>query len=221
MDTLRGLDPASRKWTDRTDQTQIEPLTEQPNDTSTKTEIVSSDAEALILVDSQDRELGFLDKSTCHDGAGVLHRAFSLFIFNPRGELLLQQRAAGKRLWPEFWSNSCCSHPRKGETMDIAVQRRLQQELGLSADLHFTFKFEYSATFRDLGSEHELCWVYVGQTDQQPVINVTEIKDWCWMDPARLSEAISAEPDSYTPWLILEWQRLTREFADRLPITKK
>lgn len=195
---------------------QTEPLTEE----LTKTEIVSSEAEALILVDSEDRELGFLDKSACHDGAGVLHRAFSLFIFNPRGELLLQQRAAEKRLWPEFWSNSCCSHPRQGETMELAVQRRLHQELGMSAELQFTYKFEYTARFGDLGSEHELCWVYVGQTDQQPVINVTEIKDWRWIDPATLSDALRDAPGSYTPWLILEWQRLSREFAHLLPDSK-
>ena len=192
-------------------------MNDSHNQLQTQDEIVSSEAEALILVDPDDRDIGFLDKSACHDGDGVLHRAFSLFIFNPEGELLLQQRAGEKRLWPEYWSNSCCSHPRRGETMDLAVQRRLQQELGMSADLQFTFKFEYQARFGDLGTEHELCWVYVGQTRQQPVINVTEIKDWRWADPARLSQAIAADPQSYTPWLIMEWERLNREFADRLP----
>ncbi|MEZ5551848.1 MAG: isopentenyl-diphosphate Delta-isomerase [Pseudomonadales bacterium] len=190
------------------------------NQSQTKDEIVSSEAEPLILVDSNDQETGFLDKSACHDGAGILHRAFSLFIFNPAGELLLQQRAAEKRLWPGYWSNSCCSHPRRGETMDLAVRRRLQQELGMAADLQFTYKFEYQARFADLGAEHELCWVYVGRSDQEPVINVTEISDWRWVDPARLSSAIAADPDSYTPWLIMEWERLNREFPERLPARK-
>ena len=91
--------------------------------------VVSSESEALILVDENDREIGFSSKDSCHDGPGILHRAFSLFIFNTAGELLLQQRSAGKRLWPLYWSNSCCSHPRAGETMELAVNRRLQQEL--------------------------------------------------------------------------------------------
>jgi isopentenyl-diphosphate delta-isomerase len=184
----------------------------------TKAEIVSSESESLILVDSSDREIGYLDKSAAHDGNGVLHRAFSLFIFNADGQLLLQRRARGKRLWPGFWSNSCCSHPRKGEKMDQAVHRRLEQELGMNADLEFAYKFEYHAPFGSLGSEHELCWVYVGRTDAQPVINTTEIMDWVWIDPAELSRAISKEPERYTPWLKLEWERLSSEFADRLPL---
>ncbi|MFW6093307.1 MAG: isopentenyl-diphosphate Delta-isomerase, partial [Pseudomonadota bacterium] len=130
----------------------------------TKTETVSSENEPLILVNSDDVEVGQLDKAACHDGSGVLHRAFSLFIFNPAGELLMQRRAPGKRLWPAFWSNSCCSHPRAGEAMDEAVARRLREELSLQAALRFVYKFEYVAHYQDLGTEHELCWVYVGFT---------------------------------------------------------
>lgn len=184
---------------------------------ATKADIVSSESEALILVDPSDRVLGHLDKSAAHDGDGVLHRAFSLFIFNPEGALLLQQRAPGKRLWPQFWSNSCCSHPRQGEAMDEAVHRRLEQELGMTADLSFTYKFEYHARFGTLGSEHELCWVYVGTTRDEPVINTTEIMDWRWIDPAALSRDIADTPERYTPWLKMEWERLTTEFAARLP----
>lgn len=185
--------------------------------TSTKIDIVSSESEALILVDSSDQVVGYLDKAQAHDGKGVLHRAFSLFVFNDQGQLLLQQRAAEKRLWPGFWSNSCCSHPRQSETMDLAVQRRLQQELGLSADLQFTYKFEYQAPFGELGSEHELCWVYVGRTSTEPVVNLTEIMDWRWIDAGALTEAIAAQPDHYTPWLKLEWERLNRDFSALLP----
>jgi len=180
----------------------------------TKSDIVSSEQEPLILVDSDDRELGRLDKSACHDGAGVLHRAFSLFVFNPRGELLLQQRAAGKRLWPSYWSNSCCSHPRAGEDMDDAVGRRLHQELGLRAELQFVYKFEYTAAFEDLGTEHELCWVYVGVTDSDPVINTTEIDDWRWIAPRDLSRELEQDGSRYTPWLKLEWARLRQEFGE-------
>ncbi|MEJ2535320.1 MAG: isopentenyl-diphosphate delta-isomerase [Gammaproteobacteria bacterium] len=96
-------------------------------------EVVSSDTEELILVDDQDREVGFETKAGCHDGGGLLHRAFSLFVFNPEGQLLLQRRAADKRLWPLYWSNSVCSHPRRGESMTEAVQRRLRQELRIDS----------------------------------------------------------------------------------------
>ena len=182
----------------------------------TKSEIVSSDQEPLILVDNADREIGFLDKSSCHDGDGVLHRAFSLFIFNQRGELLLQRRAAGKRLWPSYWSNSCCSHPRRGELMGEAVQRRMEQELGLRAPLRFVYKFEYQARFGDQGTEHELCWVYVGQTTEQPVINTTEIDEWRWIAPEALDAELAAGEDTFTPWFQMEWQRLRGDLPDLL-----
>ena len=91
--------------------------------------IVSSESEQLILVDRDDNEIGYVSKADAHDGAGMLHRAFSLFLFNDAGELLLQQRAPEKRLWGGYWSNSCCSHPRRGESLDIATSRRLLDEL--------------------------------------------------------------------------------------------
>ena len=188
------------------------------DDTQTKADIVSSESEHLILVDPADQVVGHLDKSAAHDGVGVMHRAFSLFVFNAEGQLLLQQRAPDKRLWPEFWSNSCCSHPRRGETMDGAIHRRLQQELGLSATLNFAYKFEYRAPFGDLGTEHELCWGYIGVTSAEPVVNTTEIMSWRCVAPAELSRDIAAHPERYTPWLKMEWERLTDDFANRLPI---
>lgn len=182
----------------------------------TKSDIVSSEEEPLILVDAEDRELGRLSKAECHDGDGILHRAFSLFVLNDRRELLLQRRAAGKRLWPSYWSNSCCSHPRAGEPMAQAVHRRLFQELGLRAHLEFVYKFEYVAPYRDLGTEHELCWVYVGMSRDVPVINTTEIETWRWIAAADLTHELEHNGDAYTPWLKLEWVRLRREFGDDL-----
>lgn len=186
------------------------------NQALTKDESVSSESEELILVNAADEELGFLDKAACHDGAGTLHRAFSLFIFNDKGELLIQQRQASKRLWPLYWSNTCCSHPRRGESMDQAVHRRLEQELGMHAALEFAFKFEYNAQFESEGSEHELCWVYLGQSDDAPVANTTEINAWRWIAPDALDAEMQAAPDQFTPWLKMEWQRLRAEFPDRL-----
>ena len=103
--------------------------------------IVSSEEDALILVDADDAEIGSRSKAECHNGDGVLHRAFSVFLFDNEGRLLLQQRAAGKRLWPLYWSNTCCSHPRRGEQIDEAAGRRLHDELHTSARLEFIYKF--------------------------------------------------------------------------------
>jgi isopentenyl-diphosphate delta-isomerase len=182
----------------------------------TRHRIVSSDEEQLILVDSSDREIGTRAKSDCHDGAGILHRAFSLFVFNAQGALLLQQRHPDKRLWPLFWSNSCCSHPRAGEGMDLAVGRRLEQELGLRATLGFLYKFEYTAHFGDAGTEHELCSVYAGTTTAEPVINTTEIANWRWIAPTALDAELAASPEHFTPWFKLEWHALRHSHGNRL-----
>ena len=188
------------------------PDTELP----TTHEVVSSDNEELILVDASDREIGFLDKGACHDGEGVLHRAFSLFIFNPAGELLLQQRSEGKRLWPLFWSNSCCSHPRRGESMEVATERRLEQELGMSSRLHHLFSFQYQAPYLDLGSENEVCWVYVGSSGEQPRPNPHEIAAVRWIAPADLDREFEATPEVFTPWFTMEWIRVREAYRDKL-----
>ena len=120
-------------------------MDELGHETSLDNNGIMADSDALILVDEADRGLGHLSKALCHAGRGVLHRAFSLLIFNNRGELLLQQRASTKRLWPLYWSNSCCSHPRRAESMELAIRRRLLEELGLKCDLQFLFKFRYQA----------------------------------------------------------------------------
>lgn len=185
-------------------------------DERSKDEVVSFDDEPLLLVNSADEVIGVRNKAECHNGDGLLHRAFSLFVFNQQGELLMQQRAAGKRLWPMFWSNSCCSHPRQGEEMGEAVHRRLAQELSLDVTLEFLFKFEYQARFSDAGSEHELCWVWVGHTTAEPVANTEEVNDWRWVAPATLDQALGATPEHYTPWFRMEWQRLRNDFGDKL-----
>jgi isopentenyl-diphosphate delta-isomerase len=180
---------------------------------SAASRIVSSDEERLILVDEHDREIGQLDKAACHDGSGILHRAFSLFIFNDDGDLLLQQRSAGKRLWPLYWSNSCCSHPRVGESMPQATARRLRDELDIEADLEFVYKFRYQADFGHLGAEHELCWVYLGRSGQDPTPNSHEIASLRSVPADRLDAELEATPELFTPWFRLEWQRFRREHA--------
>jgi len=173
---------------------------------------ISVDSEPLILVDAADREIGHLDRARCHAGRGVRHRAFSLLIFNRSGELLLQQRSPSKRLWPLYWSNSCCSHPRRAESMETATRRRLREELGLSCPLHFLFKFEYQAQFDSAGAEHELCWVLAGRCSGQLTINPAEISAWRWISPEALqAEMTGPEAGKFTPWFKLEWQRVWRE----------
>jgi isopentenyl-diphosphate Delta-isomerase len=171
----------------------------------------ASDCEHLILVDAADREVGSLDKVRCHAGRGVRHRAFSLLIFNRQGELLLQQRAAAKRLWPRYWSNSCCSHPRRSESMQAATRRRLQEELGLSCPLRFLFKFEYQAQFDAAGAEHELCSVFIGRSDGPVRIDPDEVLAWRWIAPEALEAELAAGSGRFTPWFRLEWQRICGE----------
>jgi len=179
--------------------------------------VVSFDSERLILVDEADREIGHASKADAHAGKGILHRAFSLFVFNPAGELLLQQRAASKPLWPGYWANSCCSHPRGGEDMGAATQRRLREELGFACPLEYLYKFQYHAGYGDAGSETELCWVYVGTSDAPVRVNDTEIAAWRYVKPEALDREIAESPGHFTPWLKMEWQRLRGEFANRLP----
>jgi isopentenyl-diphosphate delta-isomerase len=178
---------------------------------------VAADAEFLILVDAADRELGYLNKTACHQGAGVLHRAFSLLIFNDKGELLLQQRAASKRLWPLYWSNSCCSHPRRSETLATAIHRRLHEELGLSCPLQFLFRFQYQAQFNGAGAEHELCSVYIGRCNGPVRIDRDEVLAWRWISPEALqAELAGPGGEQFTPWFKLEWERIWRDHRAEL-----
>ena len=179
-----------------------------------------ADQETLILVDESDRGVGFMSKDECHWGQGVLHRAFSVLIFNDAGELLIQQRAASKRLWPLYWSNSCCSHPRSRETLEVATRRRLAEELGIACTLKFLFKFKYQAQFDATGAEHELCSVYIGRHRGALAINAEEIAAWRWISPAELGVEMSG-PGAlrYTPWFKLEWARIcTDHRADVLSL---
>ncbi len=177
---------------------------------------VSFDDEPLIVVDADDNVLGYKSKVACHVGEGILHRAFSVFLFDGRGNVLLHQRAAEKPLWGLYWSNSCCSHPRRGETVDEAAVRRVREELGLETALEFLYRFQYHAPFGEKGSERELCSVYVGRVSEDPTVNETEIADWAWVDAETLADDLDARADRYTPWFKMEWKRLREEFWERV-----
>ena len=178
--------------------------------------LMAAESDSLILVDESDREVGHLSRELCHEGRGVLHRAFSLLIFNARGELLLQRRAAGKRLWPLYWSNSVCSHPRRNESMDSAIQRRLHEELGIRCPLSFLFKFQYHAQFDARGSENELCSVFIGRHAGPVRPNREEIAAWRWIGVDELNAEISAGARNFTPWFVLEWARIWQHHRPEL-----
>lgn len=178
--------------------------------------IVSSEAEQLILVDADDRDAGFLSKAQCHDGAGIMHRAFSVFLFNVAGELLVQKRSDSKRLWPGYWSNTCCSHPRRGETLQIATSRRLHDELNVESTLEFVYKFSYQARFDASGAENELCHVFLGRVGDDVRPNELEIAAIRYVSPAVLQAEFVDAADTFTPWFKMEWQALLNEHGAML-----
>lgn len=154
----------------------------------------------LILVDENDKEIGALEKIPVHE-KGLLHRAFSIFVFNSADKLLLQQRADGKYHSEGLWTNTCCSHPRQGEVVDDAVQRRLQEEMGMQCELQFQFSFIYKHEFSNGLTEHELDHVYFGRSDRPPNPNKEEVQDWKYISIDSLAKDLELFPERYSPWL--------------------
>ncbi|NMH29450.1 isopentenyl-diphosphate Delta-isomerase [Flavobacterium silvaticum] len=155
--------------------------------------------EKVILVDTQDRELGLMPKLEAHEKA-ELHRAFSVFILNHKNQVMLQQRAAHKYHSPLLWTNTCCSHQRPGEGNAEAGMRRLNEEMGFSVPLKDLFHFIYKAPFDNGLTEHELDHVLIGYYEGAPVINPEEVADWKWMDIDELRQDMEANPAIYTVW---------------------
>lgn len=155
--------------------------------------------EQVILVDSNDNELGTMEKMEAHR-KGVLHRAFSVLLFNSSGEMLIQKRASSKYHSGGLWSNTCCSHPRPAESMEDAVGRRLEEELGIVSNPTFAFKFEYKIQFSNNLIEHELDHVYIGSFDGEPQINESEISDWKFIDTNDLKNKVQSHPHEYSHW---------------------
>jgi isopentenyl-diphosphate delta-isomerase len=201
--------------TDGTPRPAARDATDSPDETSSDRR-VSFDDEPLILVDERDAEIGHEDKWSCHQGDGKLHRAFSIFVFNGQGELLLQQRSAQKLLWPGIWSNSCCSHPRRGETLEVATARRLREELGFETPLWHRYWFCYHARWQDVGSERELCHVFLGRYDGEVRVNPNEIAAWRWIAADALEAELARTPERFSPWMKMEWARLRDEHGAAL-----
>ncbi|MCP3670373.1 MAG: isopentenyl-diphosphate Delta-isomerase [Gammaproteobacteria bacterium] len=156
----------------------------------------------LALVDAHGNETGCMEKLAAHK-QGLLHRAFSIFIFNNQDELLLQRRANSKYHSPGLWSNACCSHPNPGEDVKVAAHRRLQEEMGFDCSLNEAFSLTYKAAVGNGLTEYEYDHVLVGRCQANPQANPDEVQEWKWSSLASLSEEILQFPDNYTHWLKL------------------
>ena len=162
--------------------------------------------EQVILVNEQDEQIGLMPKMEAHEKA-VLHRAFSVFIFNAKNELMLQQRAAHKYHSPLLWTNTCCSHQRNGESNLEAGMRRLQEEMGFVTPLKETTSFIYKAPFDNGLTEHELDHIMVGQFETPPVINSKEVENWKWMPLEAVKLDIDLQPALYTEWFKIIFEK--------------
>lgn len=158
--------------------------------------------EQVILVDEQDNPIGLMSKLEAHQKA-VLHRAFSVFIFNDKGELMLQQRAKHKYHSPGLWTNTCCSHQREGESNVQAGKRRLQEEMGFTTELSEVTSFIYKAPFDNGLTEHEFDHVLLGYYEDDPEINPDEVASWKWMPLEEVNNDIDNHPDIYTVWFVI------------------
>lgn len=158
--------------------------------------------EHIILVDENDKEIGSAEKLQAHKD-GKLHRAFSIFVFNKNGELLLQQRADSKYHSGGLWTNTCCSHPRVGEDTLAAANRRLPEEMGFTCPLKEIFSFLYNITFDNGLTENELDHVFIGTFDGNPEINREEAKNYKWINVTELRNDIKDNPNIYSQWIKL------------------
>ena len=165
--------------------------------------------EEVILVNEQDHPVGTMEKMEAHR-IGVLHRAFSVFIFNRLGEMMLQQRAFSKYHSPGLWTNACCSHPRDGETVVQAGIRRLHEEMGFTTPLEKIFDFIYKADVGQGLTEHELDHVLVGRFDDVPQINPEEVADWKWISLEALQMEMIKSPENFTIWFRIALPELLR-----------
>ncbi len=169
----------------------------------------------VILVNQANEQLGTMPKMEAHE-KGVLHRAFSVFVMNKEGEIMLQQRAAHKYHSPSLWTNTCCSHQREGETNIEAGVRRLKEEMGFETELKELFSFVYKAEFDNGLTEHELDHVMLGHYEGAPEINPEEVSGWKWMLPEDIKADIAQNPDEYTAWFKIIFDR----FYDHLFLKK-
>ena len=162
----------------------------------------------MILVDSKDKVLGYEEKGECHHNPVKLHRAISVVIFNDRNEMLITKRSSLKKTWPGFWSNACCSHPRRNETHEEAAKRRVLEELGIEIEPKFLFKLEYSAKYDETWGENELDWFFTAKHNGSIKPDKNEVEDWKYISTEELKKDIKENPDKYTPWFKIALPRV-------------
>ncbi|QOI98413.1 MAG: isopentenyl-diphosphate Delta-isomerase [Flammeovirgaceae bacterium] len=158
--------------------------------------------EHVILVDEHDNEVGTMEKMEAHQ-KGVLHRAFSVLVFNSKGEMLIQKRADCKYHSGGLWTNTCCSHPRPGERIEEAAKRRLQEEMGILANPEKAYSFIYKTQLDGGLTEHELDHVLFAYSDSVPDVNYNEVQDWQFISIAQLKQRIKKNPELFTYWFRL------------------
>jgi isopentenyl-diphosphate Delta-isomerase len=155
--------------------------------------------ELVVLVDKNDNQIGLMPKMEAHE-KGVLHRAFSVFVFNHQGEMLLHRRALHKYHSGGLWTNTCCSHPRDGETLEEAAKRRLMEEMGMTCEVKKVMSFIYKSELDKGLTEHEFDHVFVGYSNMTPQINREEVEEYKYMHPKKVKEDIISNPEKYTEW---------------------
>lgn len=158
--------------------------------------------ENVILVDSQDNAIGIMEKMEAHK-KGELHRAFSILLYNEKGEVLIQKRSRHKYHSGGLWTNTCCSHPLPGERIEDATRRRLKEEMGIDQQPVFSYSFIYKARLDKDLIEHELDHVFIGIFNGSPVINKKEVEDWKYVEMNWLKQDIARNPATYTEWFKL------------------
>ncbi len=156
--------------------------------------------ELVVLVDENDREIGVEEKIKAHENGGRLHRAISVFVFNSKGELLLQRRALSKYHAPGLWANTCCSHPRPGESAEQAAKRRLKEEMGFTCELKEIFSLIYKAHVGNGLTEHEYDHVFLGFWEGEPHPAPEEVCEWRWASVEEIEKDLKENPGKYAPW---------------------
>lgn len=168
--------------------------------------------EKVILVNERDEPIGLMPKMEAHEKA-LLHRAFSVFVFNDNNELMIQQRALGKYHSPGLWANTCCSHQREGETNVAAGMRRLQEEMGFTTSLEDSISFIYKAPFDNGLTEHEFDHILIGRYNQEPEPNPEEVHDWEWMSLEDIKADMESQPQKYTAWFKIIFEKYYKHIA--------
>jgi isopentenyl-diphosphate delta-isomerase len=172
--------------------------------------VVDLQEELVVLLDESGRSIGTAPKRTMHDTDTALHLAFSVYVFNNRGDVLVTRRALGKKTWPGVWTNSFCGHPLPDEPQRNAITRRGRHELGVDVkDLTVTLPlFRYRATDASGIVENEICPVYRATVSTEPVPNPDEVAEYAWTDPATLRASVLASPWAFSPWMVLQLKEL-------------